>query len=75
LRSTVFPSGGSTTLPPFGDVSRLKRMRPPARAIVIVGGLIIGMAINIFLLPALYVGAAGHQDALPTPESTFEEAA
>jgi hypothetical protein len=31
------------------------------------------MAINIFLLPALYVGAAGAQDVLPTPEPTFEE--
>jgi cobalt-zinc-cadmium resistance protein CzcA len=43
-------------------------------AIVIVGGLLIGMAINIFLLPALYVGAAGDQDVLPAPEPTFDEA-
>ncbi len=42
-------------------------------AIVIVGGLILGMLINIFLLPTLYVWAAGPGDVLPTPESSFEE--
>jgi cobalt-zinc-cadmium resistance protein CzcA len=42
-------------------------------AIVIVGGLILGMLINIFLLPTLYVWAAGPHDVLPTPESSFEE--
>jgi cobalt-zinc-cadmium resistance protein CzcA len=43
-------------------------------AIVIVGGLILGMLINIFLLPTIYVWMAGPQDVLPTPESSFEEA-
>jgi cobalt-zinc-cadmium resistance protein CzcA len=43
-------------------------------AIVIVGGLILGMLINIFLLPTLYVWAAGEHDILPAPESSFEEA-
>jgi cobalt-zinc-cadmium resistance protein CzcA len=42
-------------------------------AIVIVGGLILGMLINIFLLPTIYVWMAGPQDVLPTPESSFEE--
>jgi cobalt-zinc-cadmium resistance protein CzcA len=42
-------------------------------AIVIVGGLILGMLINIFLLPTLYVWAAGEHDVLPTPETSFEE--
>src|SRR5262249_46301872 len=31
-------------------------------AIVIVGGLIVGMVINIFLLPTLYVWVAGSSD-------------
>jgi cobalt-zinc-cadmium resistance protein CzcA len=42
-------------------------------AIVIVGGLILGMLINIFLLPTLYVWVAGEHDILPAPESSFEE--
>ncbi|HTQ56923.1 MAG TPA: CusA/CzcA family heavy metal efflux RND transporter [Bryobacteraceae bacterium] len=42
-------------------------------AIVIVGGLMLAMALNIFLLPTLYVWSAGSQDVLPTPESGFEE--
>jgi cobalt-zinc-cadmium resistance protein CzcA len=42
-------------------------------AIVIVGGLMLGMLINIFLLPTLYVWAAGEHDVLPTPETSFEE--
>jgi cobalt-zinc-cadmium resistance protein CzcA len=32
------------------------------------------MLINIFLLPTLYVWAAGEHDILPAPESSFEEA-
>jgi cobalt-zinc-cadmium resistance protein CzcA len=43
-------------------------------AIVIVGGLILGMLINIFLLPTIYVWVAGEHDVLPTPEASFEEA-
>ncbi|MGO9967383.1 MAG: efflux RND transporter permease subunit [Bryobacteraceae bacterium] len=39
-------------------------------AIVIVGGLMVAMAMNIFLLPTLYVWAAGENDKLPAPEST-----
>ena len=42
-------------------------------AIVIVGGLMVGMAINIFLLPTLYVWSAGDRDVLPTPEAEFDE--
>jgi cobalt-zinc-cadmium resistance protein CzcA len=42
-------------------------------AIVIVGGLIVAMLMNIFLLPTLYVWVAGDQDVLPTPEGEFEE--
>jgi cobalt-zinc-cadmium resistance protein CzcA len=42
-------------------------------AIVIVGGLIVAMLMNIFLLPTLYVWVAGNQDVLPTPEADFEE--
>ncbi len=43
-------------------------------AIVIVGGLMVGMLINIFLLPTLYVWAAGDHDVLPAPEADFDEA-
>jgi heavy metal efflux system protein len=42
-------------------------------AIVIVGGLMVAMMMNIFLLPTLYVWVAGDQDVLPTPETEFEE--
>jgi cobalt-zinc-cadmium resistance protein CzcA len=42
-------------------------------AIVIVGGLMMAMALNIFLLPTLYVWSAGEKDVLPTPEADFEE--
>ncbi len=43
-------------------------------AIVIVGGLMVGMLINIFLLPTLYATIAGDHDILPEPEASFEEA-
>jgi cobalt-zinc-cadmium resistance protein CzcA len=42
-------------------------------AIVIVGGLVVGMLINIFLLPTLYVWVAGDHDVLPTPDADFDE--
>ena len=42
-------------------------------AIVIVGGLMMAMLLNIFLLPTLYVWVAGPNDLLPTPEPGFEE--
>jgi heavy metal efflux system protein len=42
-------------------------------AIVIVGGLMVAMLMNIFLLPTLYVWVAGNQDVLPRPEAEFEE--
>jgi len=42
-------------------------------AIVIVGGLMVAMVMNIFLLPTLYVWAAGDHDVLPRPEADFEE--
>jgi cobalt-zinc-cadmium resistance protein CzcA len=42
-------------------------------AIVIVGGLMVGMFINIFLLPTLYVWVAGNGDVLPTPDRDFDE--
>lgn len=41
-------------------------------AIVIVGGLIAALAINVFLLPTLYVWIAGEGDVLPSPETEFE---
>jgi cobalt-zinc-cadmium resistance protein CzcA len=41
-------------------------------AIVIVGGLIGALAINVFLLPTLYVWIARPNDVLPQPELEFE---
>src|SRR5271163_4589481 len=41
-------------------------------AIVIVGGLVGALAINVFLLPTIYVWIAGEKDVLPTPEAEFE---
>jgi heavy metal efflux system protein len=41
-------------------------------AIVIVGGLVGALAINVFLLPTLYVWIAGEKDVLPNPEPEFE---
>ncbi len=43
-------------------------------AIVIVGGLISGLLLSVFLLPTLYVWIAGPRDILPAPEPGFEEA-
>ena len=37
-------------------------------AIVIVGGLMLAMLMNIFLLPTLYVWVARNTDILPEPE-------
>jgi cobalt-zinc-cadmium resistance protein CzcA len=42
-------------------------------AIVIVGGLMVAMLVNIYLLPTLYVWVAGNQDVLPEPDAAFEE--
>ena len=42
-------------------------------AIVIVGGLMVAMLCNIFLLPTLYVWIAGKDDVLPEPEADFDE--
>ena len=42
-------------------------------AIVIVGGLIAALAINVFLLPTLYVWIASEGDVLPQPEAGFDE--
>jgi len=42
-------------------------------AIVIVGGLIAALAINVFLLPTLYVWIAREGDVLPQPEMEFDE--
>jgi cobalt-zinc-cadmium resistance protein CzcA len=42
-------------------------------AIVIIGGLMVGMFINIFLLPTLYVWVAVDRDALPKPDPDFDE--
>jgi cobalt-zinc-cadmium resistance protein CzcA len=42
-------------------------------AIVIVGGLMVAMIINIFLLPTLYVWVAGDRDVLPAPDQDFDE--
>ena len=41
-------------------------------AIVIVGGLVGALSINVFLLPTLYVWIAGEKDVLPVPEPEFE---
>ena len=41
-------------------------------AIVIVGGLLVGVVFNIFLLPTIYVKAAGPKDHLPAAEPGFE---
>ena len=37
-----------------------------------VGGLVGALAINVFLLPTLYVWIAGEKDVLPIPEPEFE---
>ncbi|MGO9262533.1 MAG: efflux RND transporter permease subunit [Bryobacteraceae bacterium] len=42
-------------------------------AIVIVGGLMVAMVMNVFLLPTLYVWVAADDDVLPAPEADFEE--
>jgi cobalt-zinc-cadmium resistance protein CzcA len=42
-------------------------------AIVIVGGLMVAMLVNIYLLPTLYVWVAGDRDTLPEPETSFQE--
>jgi cobalt-zinc-cadmium resistance protein CzcA len=41
-------------------------------AIVIVGGLMGALIINIFLLPTLYVASARDGDVLPEPDAGFE---
>jgi cobalt-zinc-cadmium resistance protein CzcA len=41
-------------------------------AIVIVGGLMVAMVMNIFLLPTLYVWVAGDNDVLPEPDMSEE---
>jgi cobalt-zinc-cadmium resistance protein CzcA len=43
-------------------------------AIVIVGGLISGLLLSIFLLPTLYAWVAREGDVLPMPETQLEEA-
>ena len=43
-------------------------------AIVIVGGLISGLLLSIFLLPTLYAWVAREGDVLPAPETHLEEA-
>jgi cobalt-zinc-cadmium resistance protein CzcA len=42
-------------------------------AIVIVGGLISGLILSIFLLPTLYVWIAGDHDVLPERQRDFDE--
>jgi heavy metal efflux system protein len=41
-------------------------------AIVIVGGLMVNLAMSIFILPTLYVWLARDGDKLPEPEPNFE---
>jgi cobalt-zinc-cadmium resistance protein CzcA len=41
-------------------------------AIVIVGGLIVALAMSIFILPTLYVWVARETDKLPAPEKSLE---
>jgi cobalt-zinc-cadmium resistance protein CzcA len=40
-------------------------------AIVIVGGLIVALAMSVFILPTLYVWIAGPKDVLPAPEAEW----
>ncbi len=42
-------------------------------AIVIVGGLMVAMMLNLILLPTLYVWVARGGDVLPAPETDFDE--
>ena len=42
-------------------------------AIVIVGGLMVAMMLNLILLPTLYVWVARSGDVLPAPEADFDE--
>jgi heavy metal efflux system protein len=42
-------------------------------AIVIVGGLIAGLVLSVFLLPTLYVWFAGDHDVLPAAAGAFDE--
>jgi cobalt-zinc-cadmium resistance protein CzcA len=42
-------------------------------AIVIVGGLMVGMLLNLVLIPTLYVWSAGNGDVLPAPDADFDE--
>jgi cobalt-zinc-cadmium resistance protein CzcA len=42
-------------------------------AIVIVGGLMAGLVMSIFLLPCLYVWVARDGDALPAPDLDLVE--
>jgi len=55
-----------------GDVprDRLGSQRP--FAIVIVGGLMVNLAMSVFILPTLYVWFARRRDTLPEPEGSFE---
>ena len=41
-------------------------------AIVIVGGLMVGLVMSIFILPTLYVWVAGDHDVLPVPNMEAE---
>jgi cobalt-zinc-cadmium resistance protein CzcA len=41
-------------------------------AIVIVGGLMVNLAMSVFILPTLYVWFARASDKLPEPEAEFE---
>jgi cobalt-zinc-cadmium resistance protein CzcA len=41
-------------------------------AIVIVGGLIVALAMGIFILPTAYVWVASETDKLPEPEKSLE---
>jgi cobalt-zinc-cadmium resistance protein CzcA len=41
-------------------------------AIVIVGGLMVNLAMSVFILPTLYVWFARSSDKLPEPEAEFE---
>jgi cobalt-zinc-cadmium resistance protein CzcA len=43
-------------------------------AIVIVGGLLVGMLISIFALPTIYVWCAGDHDVLPPVDTEIDMA-
>ena len=57
---------------PGHDAAKYLRSKSPKMKVLIVGGLMAGLIMNIFLLPTLYVWSAKDGDKLPEPEAHFE---